>query len=313
MSLRRNGRDLGFYLAMVGPGVLLYLLIIAFPIVASVLLGFTDYNIADLSAARNNGMAYMPNFVGGQWYSEMFADPLFQRAIWNNMVVIAVSVFGQIPLGFILAYILYRKLVKGQAFFQAMVFLPNFISTIVIGILWKRIFSATGPAEQFLQWITGNPEAAITWFQSPDTAMIPVSFVLLFMYTGFYMVIFLANLQKLDSGLVEAAQIDGASEPQIFMKIIVPMLAGVIAVNAILAISGSLKGFDLIFAMTSQGITRRNAIVLPIYMYEFAFATPKPNAQSFGAAVSNIIVALSIALIMISNFVKKKLGSGEVY
>lgn len=313
MSLRRNGRDLGFYLAMVGPGVLLYLLIIAFPIIASVWLGFTDYNIKDLTAARNAGMAYMPNMVGGQWYAEMFSDVLFQRAIWNNFIVIAVSVFGQIPLGFALAYILYRKLVKGQAFFQAMVFLPNFISTIVLGILWRRIFSGTGPAEEFLQWITGDPSAAITWFQSADTAMIPIAFVLLFMYTGFYMIIFLANLQKLDTGLVEAAQIDGASEPQIFFKIIVPMLAGVIAVNAILAISGSLKGFDLIFSMTNDGISRRNAIVLPIYMYMFAFSTPKPNAQAFGAAVSNVIVALSIVLIIISNFISKKLGSGEVY
>ena len=121
MSLRRNGRDMGFYLAMVGPGVLLYLLIIAFPIITSVYLGFTDYNIKDLVSAQNSGISYSPNIVGGKWYAEMFSDSLFQRAIWNNVIVIMVSVFGQIPLGFGLAYILYRKLVKGQAFFQAMV------------------------------------------------------------------------------------------------------------------------------------------------------------------------------------------------
>lgn len=297
-----SSKDWGFYLAMVAPAVLVYLVIIAFPIVSSVILGFTDYNLLKPQDA---------SFVGLDHYLKMFQDDLFWKAFTNNMVVVAVSIFGQIPIGFILAYILFRKLVKGQGFFQTMIFLPNFLTTIVIGILWNRIFGSPGPVEDLIKLVTGNPNAMITWGFSQATAMIPIGFVLIWMYTGLYMVIFLANLQKIDVGLIEAAQIDGASEVRIFLKIIVPMLSGVILVNAILAISGSLKGFDLIWAMT-QGGPANNTIILPLYMYKFAFAAGTEQF-GFGAAISNTLIMISLLLIGVSNMVGKKFNAGEEY
>jgi len=285
---------------MIAPALVVFLIIVAFPIVWSVGLGFTDYNILKPQET---------SFIGFEHYRYMFSDPLFWQAFWNNMVVVGVSVFGQIPIGFILAYILYRKMVKGTAFFQSMVFLPNFLSAIVVGVLWKRIFSSPGPAESLLRAITGNTKAMITWGLDPSTAMIPIGMVLIWMYTGLYMVIFLANLQKIDAELIEAAQIDGASEPRIFMQLIVPMLSGVILVNAILAISGSLKGFDLIWAMTGGG-PANNTIILPIYMYKFAF-TAGAAQYGFGSAISNTMVAISLILIAFSNWVGRVVSSKE--
>ena len=145
-----------------------------------------------------------------------------------------------------------------------------------------------------------------------ETVMIPIGFVLIWMYTGLYMMIFLANLQKIDSSIVEAASIDGASEAKIFLKVIVPSLAGSVLVSVILAIAGSLKGFDLIFAMTTRGVTRQNAMVLPIYMFNSAFDDySNPLRFAFGSAIANSIVIISILLIILSNFVGKKLGAQE--
>ena len=300
----RDKRKFITYLGFVLPGLLLYILIVAYPIIYSIGLSFTDYN-------PNSGKHW--NFVGLLQYKTMLSNPNFWHALKNNMIVVAVSAFGQIPLGFALAYILYRKLVKGQTFFQSMVFLPQFLSPLVIGILFKRLVGADGPVSRLLQIITHEPSKQFTLMLHQETVMIPIAFALLWMYTGFYMIIFLANLQKIDSNIIEAARIDGAREYQIFGRVIVPILSGTILVSTILAIAGSLKGFDLIFALTTQGLQRNNAMVLPIFMYQTAFQDyTNPMRFAFGSAISNAIVFISVILIMISNYIGKKFNAGEI-
>ncbi len=303
-----NGRDrkaLLFYIGMVGPGLFIYLLIVAYPIFNSVWLSFTDFN-------PNRGGEW--NFVGLLQFKTMLMDPKFWHAFKNNMIVVAISVFGQIPLGFILAYILYRKMVKAENFFQTMVFLPQFLSTIVIGILWKRLFTADGPISRIIQIVSGDPRAQFDLMLKADTVMIPIGIALIWVYTGFYMIIFLANLQKMNLSMIEAAKIDGATEPQVFMRIILPLLSGTIVVSTVLAVAGSLKGFDLIFAMTTQGLQRDNAMVLPIYMYQTAFQNYTNTMRfAFGAAISNAIVIISLLMIFISNLIGKKMNTDEEY
>ena len=110
------------YLVFVLPALAVYLVIIAVPIISSVGLSFTDYNIY-------KNTAIWTGFVN---YIKILTDPIFWFSMRNNLIVILVSIFGQIPLGFGLAYLIYRKLVKRSGFFQAMVFLPTVISTIII-------------------------------------------------------------------------------------------------------------------------------------------------------------------------------------
>ena len=288
---------------MIAPGVLIYLFIVAYPVIYSIWLSLTDFN-------PNRGGEW--HFVGALQYMTMLKDPIFWHSFKNNMIVVAVSVFGQIPIAFVLAYILYRNKVKGGPFFQSMVFLPQFLSTIVIGILWKRMFTADGPVSRLIQLVSGDPTAQFDLMLRSETVMFPIGFALIWMYTGFYMIIFLANLQKMNKSMIEAAKIDGATESQIFTRVILPLLSGTILVSSILAIAGSLRGFDLIFAMTTQGLQRNNAMVLPIYMYQTAFQDYRNDMRyAYGSAISNAIVIISIALIMISNWVGKKLNTGE--
>ena len=300
---KRFGRDLLVYSGMVAPGLIIYLFIVTFPIIYSIWISVTDFN-------PNRGGAW--NFVGFDQYITMFKDPLFWHSFKNGMIVVAVSVLGQIPIGFVLAYILFRKSVRAQHFFQSMIFLPQFLSTIVIGTLAKRIMQADGPLARLIQLISGNPSAQFEMMLRVDTVMIPVGIVLIWMYTGLYMMIFLANLQKIDESMIEAAQIDGASEPQIFLRIIVPLLSGTIIVCTTLAIAGSLRGFDLIFALTTRGLSRQNAMVLPIFMYQTAFDDYRnPMRFAYGSAISNAIVVISVTFILLSSWIGKKLHAGE--
>ena len=279
-------------MAFVLPAVSVYLAIIAFPIISSVGLSFTDFNIYK-NLAIWTGLAN---------YIKIFKDPVFWFSMRNNFIVIFVSVFGQIPLGFGLAYLIYRKSVKGSGFFQAMVFLPMVISTIIVGILWSRMFSPIGVVPRIIQSITNNPNYSMTIMNSKQLAMIPIGFVLLWVYTGTYLIIFLANLQNIDPNIIEAAQIDGATDGQIFIKIIVPQLYGVIVLTSILAISGSLKSFDLLFAMTGGGPAYYTNL-LALYMYQKAFIF---YDYGVGSAVSTVMVFLSIVLVILVRFVRRK-------
>jgi raffinose/stachyose/melibiose transport system permease protein len=302
---KRDTRDFLTFLGFILPGFIIYIFIVAYPIFYSILLSFSDYN-------PNIGGKW--NFMGLTHYKTMLTDPDFWHAFKNNMIVVAVSSFGQIPIGFILAFILYRKQVKGANFFQSMVFLPQFLSMIVIGIMWRMLFMVDGPVARLMQSFSNDPTKQFTMMLSPKTAMIPVGIALIWVYTGFYMIIFLANLQKINDSMIEAAKIDGASEPQIFVKIIVPLLAGTILTSTILAIAGSLKGFNLIFAITTEGITRLNAEVLPLLMYRTAFQDySNPMRFAYGATISNTVVLISILMILLSNFIGKKLGTHEEY
>ena len=280
------------------PALAIYLAVIAFPIISSVGLSFTDYNIYK-NLAIWTGLAN---------YIKIFKDPVFWFSMRNNFLVIYVSVFGQIPLGFVLAYLIYRRLVKRSVFFQAMVFLPTVISTIIIGILWSKMFSPIGVVPRIIQVITNNPDYSMTIMTNKNLAMIPIGFVLLWMYTGSYLIIFLANLQNIDPDIIEAAQIEGATDGQIFRKIIIPQLYGVLVLTSILAISGSLRSFDLIFAMTGGGPAYYTNL-LSIYMYNQSFIF---HNYGVGSAVSTVMVVLSIVLVILIRLARRKIDIMEV-
>jgi len=286
------------YLILVLPALLIYFFVMAFPTVFSVVLSLTNYRGGPVFGNPNFG------FVGIGSYLEVFRDSYFYIALKNNLWIVLISVFGQIPLGFTLAYILSRGLIKGTDFFQTMIYLPNVISTVVIGILFSRLFLGSNSLLLEIQRFY-DPMAE---YIPGQNAMLPVLLVILWMYTGFYVIIFLANLQKIDPSIIEASKIDGANEMQTLRHIILPALSGVIVTTAILAISGSLKSFDLIYVMTGGGPARRTS-VLSLYMYDKAFRGA-PN-YPMANAISTIMVIISFILIGITRGLEKRFSSGE--
>lgn len=285
------------YGVLVGPAVLVYASIIIFPILFSLVAGFTQWN----------GLS-TPEFVGLDNYTRMFTDPVFRLGLRNNLLIVGVSVFGQIPFGFALAYIIYRRMVRGHAFFETMIFLPITISAIVVAKLWNQIFSPRGLFTEFVRILSENDRFVLTIFESRTFAILPILFVILWMYTGIYMVIFLANLQRIDPGVIEAAVIDGAREHQILLRVVLPQMVNIVFTTAVFAIAGSLKSFDLIFAMTGGGPAHYTEVIA-IYMYLNTF---KYYNYGFGSAVSMMIVFLSLGLITAVQAVFRRLEARYV-
>jgi ABC-type sugar transport system permease subunit len=358
------------YWAMVLPAFLTYLLVMGFPIVLSVILSVSNYNGGRMFGGQAWGL------TGLQQYSKVLADPYFWSALKNNAYIVLISVFGQLPLGFVFAYIIYRKIVKWPDFWQGILYVPNIISVIVVGILWQTIFSPYGPLAEAINSVTrhdfiarlsslfagpdgyavndglvrrilelvgpaavdnahfANPAAELKdilvqfgpaqhqdlinavanlfapkwtadFLSVPDVAMLPILFVILWMYTGMYLIMFLANMQKIDTQVIESARIDGAHEGQVMRYIILPAMSGVVVNSAILAISGSLSSFALVFAMTGGGPARVTNI-LSIYMYDSAFRGA-PNFP-LANAIALIMVIISFALIGITKVIETRVG-----
>lgn len=279
--LKNRNKSLS-YAALLAPALVIYLGIIIFPIIASFLLSFTKWRHYQ-----------MVGWSGLQNYITVLSDPSFQRSIWNNVLIMLISVLGQIPLGIIIAYILHRKWVGATRFFEMMIFLPITISSVVVALLWNRVFSPVGIYTVAVRAITHNPDYVVKIFESQRWAMIPILVVLLWQHTSLYMVIFTANLQRIPSSVFEAAMLDGAKEGTIIRRIVLPALANVIFTCSVLAISGSLKSFDLVYAMTGGGPVDYTS-VMAIYLYKQTFTF---NNYGTGSAVSIIIVLLSVGLI----------------
>jgi len=286
------------YIVLIAPALFLYLFVMAFPTVCSIMLSMSTYRGGKMFGANNFG------FGGFKAYTNIFSDPYFFMSLRNNIYIVLVSVFGQIPLGFFLAYILYRGHIKRTDFFQAMIYLPNVIAAVIIGILFNRfLLSSSSVMLEIRRYFDPAVE-----YMPGKNYMLMILIVILWMYTGIYMLIFLANLQKIDNSIIEASMIDGASEMQTLRYIVFPALSGVIVTSAILAISGSLKSFDLIYVMTKGGPAYTTS-VLSIYMYMKAFSGA-PN-YPVANAISTIMVVVCFLLIGLTRMAEKRFFSGE--
>ncbi|AEF86363.1 sugar ABC transporter permease [Treponema primitia ZAS-2] len=272
------------------PAFLIFISVMIFPVFFSFVLGFTQWK----------GYGEM-RFVGFDNYIRMFQDPVFHIALRNNILIVLISVFGQIPLGMLLAYMLHRKMVKKSNVFEVLIFLPITISSVIIAQLWNRMFSPVGILPALVRTITGNKDYIITIVENKDLAIIPIMFVLLWQHTSLYMVIFLANLQRIPNSFIEAAQLEGAGEGTIFLKIIMPILGYVIFINSILAIAGSFKSFDLIYSMSGGGPAHYTEVIA-VYMYNTTFVHQN---YGYGSALSIIIIGFIVLSLLLTRGVSK--------
>ncbi|SHM74462.1 carbohydrate ABC transporter permease [Gracilibacillus kekensis] len=234
-------------------------------------------------------------FVGLANFQEVLQDKVFWLSVRNNILVVLASVFGQIPIALALALLLNRK-IKGAKFFRTIGFMPVVISTVVISITWRMIYNSEyGMINNFLEAI-GLGALQQNWLGDPTWAMVAVCITIIWQFVGLYFIIFLSALQTVPSEILEAADLDGASEWQKTIHIVLPSIWNIILISVVLCISGSLKTFDLIFVMTSGG-PASSTEVMATYMYDKTFEGLR---YGYGSAISVLIFVFSIALILIT-------------
>jgi raffinose/stachyose/melibiose transport system permease protein len=272
------------------PALLFYTVFVLYPIVRSFFYGFYDWN----------GLS-QPVYIGLKNFKEILSDEVFWLSFKNNIFIVIASIFGQIPLGLIIAIVLNRKL-KGAGFFRSAFFMPMILSTVVVGLLWSTILnSQVGILNQVLQSI-GLENLAKDWLGDPKYAMYTVSGVVIWQFIGLYMIIFLAALQNVPGEIMEAADIDGASETRKLFSITLPMMWDTIIAAVVLCIAGSMRSFDLVFVLTGGGPAHSTEL-MATYMYNKTFSVYK---YGYGSAVSLVIFVISFSFILVSRLLMSK-------
>ncbi|MCM3766090.1 carbohydrate ABC transporter permease [Neobacillus niacini] len=272
------------------PALVIYLLFAIVPIIISFYYSVMDWD----------GFTDM-KFVGLENFREALTDPIFWSSLKNNLLVVAASVFGQIPIALFFALLLNRKL-KGGKIFRTLGFMPVVISTVIISLVWGMMYNSRRGLFNKLLEAVGLENLAQNWLGDPKWAMISVCITMVWQFVGLYLIIFLAALQNIPQEIYEAAEIDGASEMKKTRYITLPMMRNSIIVAVILCISGSLRTFDLIYVMTSGG-PGHSTEVLAMYMFDQTFSSTR---YGYGSALSLFIFFFSLLLVYVSTLVLKR-------
>lgn len=280
-------RDRYVAAAMLAPSVIL---------IAIFVYGFIAWSVR-VSMSDWQGLTPSYNFVGLENYVELiFNDRRFHIGVRNTLVFSGVFLGGAIVLGMALAIMLDRKL-PGENLFRSIFLFPMAVSFIVTGVAWRWLMNpATGSRTSGLNLLfesLGLDFLVSAWHTNPPPWGIAfVGIPALWQMSGFAMALFLAGLRSIPDELREAARVDGASEFQVYRRVILPLLRP--AVLSVVIILGhiSLKIFDLIIALSGRSL----ALDVPaIYMWTTTF-----DANNFnrGAAIG-ILLLLSVALLVV--------------
>lgn len=256
------------------------------------------YSLFNWSGIDNNFI-----FIGIQNYIDLFKDELFWSSLKNNSLLVVSSLLTQLPLGLIMALLLFSP-IKGMRFFRSVYFMPFLMSTVAIGMLFTFMYDGNFGIINKMLGSIGLESLQRGWLGNESTAIWAVIITICWQYAPFYMILFRAAIVGIPEELYEAAMIDGANSRQRFLKITLPLLMPIIITSSILSIIGSLKYFDLIYVMTGGG-PNNSTELMATYMYEETFTNFN---MGFGSSISfsMFLIALVITIIIVFSDQKRK-------
>jgi len=293
---RRKWRKALTISLFVAPAFIIYAIYVIYPI-------FATFNY---SLFEWNGLQAEKTFIGLANYIELFKDQVFWTALQNNFLVVFISVFVQIPLGLVMALMLFAP-IRGIKFFSTVYFMPFLMSTVAIGLLWVFMFDPINGTMNQLLRIFGVQKWQVAWLSEESTAMWSVLLVIVWQFAPFYMILFKAGIVGIPEELYEAAQIDGANKWKQFTHITLPLLMPTIVSSSILAIVGSLKTFDLFYIMTGGGPNNTTEL-MGTYMFKQAFQIFDMGYASTIAFMMFLIAFVVVAIIQVMETQRRKKG-----
>lgn len=271
----------------VAPAVLGFLIWQLGPIIASLLIAFTDWNIAGT-----------PDWIGVENFQRMFTqDALF----WKSLRVTALYTLGSVPLSVVFAFslaILLNQKIKGLPVFRTIFYLPSIVPIIASSILWLWLFN---PDFGLLNAVAGFLHLPRSQWIYSEGSVIPSLILMSLWAVGPMMIIFLAGLQGVPKQLYEAVDVDGGTTLHKLWHITLPMVTPTILFNLVLSIISTMQTFTQAYIMTEGG-PNNASLLFVLYLYRKAFQESDMGYASALAWVLFIIIAvLSFAVLKTSN------------
>lgn len=286
MKKKRN--QVLLFLGFAGPAILAFVFVIGWAFVNGVFMSFTDWN----------GISEHFNVVGLSNYVKAFHDVNFWESLFRTFkyaigVVLAVNI-----LAFLLAYLL-TKGYRGQGVYRTGFFIPNLIGGVVLGIVWKFIFSE---ALVQLGQIPLFGTFAGNWLSDPNTAMLAMIIVAVWQMAGYLMIIYMAGIIAVPKDVCEASSLDGASGFYAIRKIILPLIMPSITICSFLSIKAAFMVYDVNLTLTAGG-PYKSTIMASMHVYNKAF---KYNDFGIGQAEALILFLIVAVITVIQVTVTKK-------
>ncbi len=270
---------------MVGIPLALDLIFVWGPTLASILLSFTNWS--------GIGAIEKRNLVGLKNYQTLLSGySFFYPALQHNVIWLAFFVFISTPLGMLLAVLLDRE-IRGTRIYQSIFFLPVVLSLAVVGFLWELQYA---PNEGFINNVLLDLHykgPLIDWLGDPKINLYAILVAASWRHIGYIMVIYLAGLKSVDPSLREAAKVDGATERQIFFRVVLPVMAPINVVIVVITAIESLRAFDIAYIINrgKNGLELLSTLITNNSISEASLV-------GFGSAIAVVLLVISLVPIV---------------
>jgi ABC-type sugar transport system permease subunit len=277
---RRGGRQRIAYLYLL-PGFVVYLAFVLVPLAHTVQLSFFEWDGISVGT-----------WVGLDNYRRLFDDSTILWSFAHAGVFLLFTSVLPVMLGLVLAAALSRHRLRGLAVFRTLLFLPQVIAMVVVGVAWRWMYTEDGVVNQLLRGL-GLDSVTRTWLGDFSWALPSVGLVGTWVMYGLCMVLFLAGIQKIDTSLYEVARIDGAGPIREFRHVTLPGLRQEIAVALTITTIAALRNFDLVYVTTNGG--PGNATTVPaVEIYRLGF---REGDVGLACTVAVVLTALTFAVV----------------
>lgn len=277
----------------VGPALIMLVWALTLPAVRTVLLSLQD--------------ADSVNFVGLQNYTGVFSDPGMLTVFRNNLLWMIIGTIFTVSFGLLVAVLADRS--RFETLAKALIFLPMAISFVGAGVIWNFVY-AVKPADaaqigllnSIVVSLGGQPQAWTAFFQPWNNLFLIV--IVIWLQTGYSMVLFSAAIKGIPSEILEASRVDGANEVQVFFQIMIPYIMGTIVTVATTIVIFTLKIFDVVIVMTG-GQYGTSVIATEFYRQYFTY-----NNNGYGSAIATILL---IAVMPVMAYNLRRFAQQEVF
>lgn len=289
-NIYKNKKPVIVFLA---PAFIFMIVFLYYPFIQNILNSFQ--NIPGLGSASKGFND--PLFLN---YTKMLEDKNMRTALINTLIMMVITIFGQVGIALVLA-LLIDNIERGAQFFRTVYFFPIVISATSLGLMFNLIFLYDkGMVNQFLELIG---KQGLTDWKDTSHALVTMMLPVMWQYVGFYFVILITGLNNISEELYEVAAIDGATRLQRVWYITLPLLRNVICTCIVLAVTGALKVFDLPWVMFPKGMPLGKTWLTGTYMYYQVFNT---RNIGYSSAIAVLIVVLGVVTSKLVNRIFKE-------
>ncbi|QUO33714.1 sugar ABC transporter permease [Faecalicatena sp. Marseille-Q4148] len=273
-----------YFVLMLAPIIIWFVFAILMPIV-----GAFRYSFYEWSGGPKE-------FIGLGNYETLLHDEVFWLALKNNLIIVVISVIGQIGVALILATLMTSRVLKFKTFHRTVIFFPVLLSAVVVGFVWTLMYNKDYGFLNAILKAVGLENLIFPYLDDPKRVLYSLIAPLIWQFIGLYMVIISSGIANVDNEVFEVAEIDGAVGWKKLFYITLPLIKPTLMASLMMCISGNMKVFSHIQVMTNGG-PGNSSMVMALYAYKRSFAM---NEIGYGSAISIAILIISLILVGIT-------------